>query len=245
MQIFVSPPTNPVSPASIFVTSDSRALNILSGSTTLGVAGILGEQGLQSVGLRLPTLKSIGNKATVLANAFDKKGNIIKIAFTFEKVGENVIRASSGFPGTGSAVFSNFDIHLGDGGIVLGFDTNLDGRINSVTPPTLSVQAPTFGAQPLRVLLNILSFGGASETREEEAGEKEGTGEEETDSFLTPYLSLNTLLTAQSSPDTSSASTTDSGASSTDTSTTGTTDTGTGGNGPSDFALQQGRKNGF
>lgn len=244
MQIFVSPPTNPVSPASIFVTSDSRALNILSGSTTLGVAGILGEQGLQSVGLRLPTLKSIGNKATVLANAFDKKGNIIKIAFTFEKVGENVIRASSGFPGTGSAVFSNFDIFLGDGGIILGFDTNLDGRINSVTPPTLSVQAPTFGAQPLRVLLNILSFGGASETREE-AGEKEGTGEEETDSFLTPYLSLNTLLTAQSSPDTSSASTTDSGASSTDTSTTGTTDTGTGGNGPSDFALQQGRKNGF
>lgn len=244
MQIFVSPPTNPVSPASIFVTSDSRALNILSGSTTLGVAGILGEQGLQSVGLRLPTLKSIGNKATVLANAFDKKGNIITIAFTFEKVGENVIRASSGFPGTGSAVFSNFDIFLGDGGIILGFDTNLDGRINSVTPPTLSVQAPTFGAQPLRVLLNILAFGGAGETREE-AGEKEGTGEEETDSFLTPYLSLNTLLTAQSSLDTSSASTTDSGASSTDTSTTGTTDTGTGGNGPSDFALQQGRKNGF
>ena len=53
-----------------------------------------------------------------------------------------------------------FDIYLGDGGIILGFDTDLDGRIDTVTAPTLTVPSAVFGVSPLKVQLTILSFGG-------------------------------------------------------------------------------------
>lgn len=238
MQVLESPPlslSGSLGTSSVIL--NSRGLQIFARSVTLGELEFFGGPGLQSLELRLPEVESIGDKATVFADTLDSNGNILEIAFTFERVGDNVIRASAGRPGTVDAFISVFDIYLGDGGIILGFDTDLDGRIDTVTAPTLTVPSAVFGVSPLKVQLTILSFGGNGGAREEEAV-----------SFLTSPLSLGTLLTAQEGADTSSASTTTSTtASTTDsgTSATGTTDTGTGGNGPSDFALQQGRKNGF
>ena len=230
MHVLESPPSSlSASLGTSSVILDSRGLQIFARSVALGELEFFGGPGLQSLKLRLPEVESIGDKATVFADTLDNNGNILEIAFTFERVGDNVIRASAGRPGTVGVFISVFDIYLDDSGKIRGFDRNLDGRIDALTPPTRTVPSNVFGVSPLKVQLTILSFGGNGGAREEEAA-----------SFLAPPLSLGTLLTAQEGADTSSASTTDSG-----TSTTGTTDTGTGGNGPSDFALQQGQKNGF
>lgn len=193
MQPLALSTTTPISLGTSSITADSRGSQVLARSSALGELGFAGGPGLQSVALQLPELKSIGDKATVFADIPDSNGNTLQIAFTFEKVGDNVIRASAAFPGTGGAFFSTFDIFLGNGGVIRGFDTNLDGRIDAITPPTLKVSANAFDVLPLRLKLNILSIGGDGGVRGKEAV-----------SFLTPSLSLNTLLTAQAGADTSS-----------------------------------------
>lgn len=220
MQVIELPPSPLISLASASVTPESRASQRLARSSVLGEVDFFGGSGLQSVALRLPALESIGDKATVFADLSDSNGNTLQIAFTFEKVGENIIRALTGTGGAGST----FDIFLGEGGAIRGFDTTLNGSIDTIEALTLSVQASPFDALPLKLRLIILSIGGDGDARKDSGP------------FLRSALSLNTQLAAQSSTDPISPLTPD---------TSPITDTGTGGNGPFDFALGQGQKNGF
>ena len=191
MQVLESPPSHPAPLAAASVTPESRESRLLARSTPLGELEFFGGPGLRSVELRLPPVESIGDKATVLADTLDDNGNILQIAFTFERVYDNLIRVLAGRPGTGNAFTSVFDINLDEAGIIRGIVSNLDGHVDAVMPLTLNVPANAFGVLPQNVRLSILSLG----------GDGGSSREEETVSFLTPPLSLNTLLTAQTSPD--------------------------------------------
>lgn len=89
-----------------------------------------------SLSTHMPTLKQIGDRVTETHRAADGQGGIRDVTLTFEQHSDNVVRLTIGSDGRPDTVA---DVHLANGGIISGFDTTLDGRVDSVALPQVSL----------------------------------------------------------------------------------------------------------
>lgn len=99
----------------------------------------------------LPTLARRGDTATesLVVKAVGRFD--LHYALKYEKVDDNVLRVTVRGAGITSRDGVSFDIHLDSAGRARGFDTDRDGRVNSVDAPGLRVDIPGLDVSALRI----------------------------------------------------------------------------------------------
>jgi hypothetical protein len=83
----------------------------------------------------LPQLRRIGDTETLTTQSFSRAGQKNELTAQFERVSESIIAVDIMVNGNNSNGVASLDIHLSESGLILGYDTTSNGRINSAIAP--------------------------------------------------------------------------------------------------------------